>query len=134
MSEITLLGILQVSVVVFFGYITYLFCRLYKTGKRLRRTIPPLVAEHKKLSKHTLRVLIVAIVVTEIMVRVKGGSQYDAAFFQHIIADGCFLILFLVTIYWVNGLKNPLYHRALAYATIFLYAAVLWTGLPLLFR
>lgn len=136
--EIVLVA-LKVWVVLGFLYVTYLLRQVVLTGIRTRKMSTvvektELTKTHRQLARHAYAMTIAAIAVTELMVRVAGGSHLDDLLIRHILADGFFLVLFTVSVFWVTGIRDVNTHRAIVYATVVVYAVVLVTGFELLFK
>lgn len=114
-----------------FVYIGYLLYQLARKGIRVRKSLESSVG-HKALAKKTVVTTIVAILLTEAMVRVAGGSHVSTQLITHFAFSFPFLALLLIVRFKITGQRNARRHRFLSYATIVFYLGTVITGIPLL--
>lgn len=88
--------------------------------------------EHRDSAKRSFWIMIIAIVVTEVMVRFGGGLVDKPLFAIHMCFAVPFAILLTIMRFWVTGRKYPAIHWALAYACLSCFLISFITGMILL--
>lgn len=100
---------------------------LFLTWKSSRRLSP-----HRKWANLSFWMTLVAIVITELMVRISGGVQVSVLFVVHLVFAGTFLCTLATLRFWMTGLKQFQYHRIGGYTCFTMYAGTFVTGMVLL--
>lgn len=133
--------LLKLLITALFIALMFVLIAAAKAGRKLGRAmaeqeyiyemLTPLY-NHKRVTNTAFWLALVAVVMTETFVRLRGGVEANALFWIHL----CLAIPFLVTLailrFWLTGLKKPTTHRKLGYLCMFLFGGTLITGLTLL--
>ncbi len=91
-------------------------------------------AEHERSAKITCWVALVAIVITEIMVRFGGGLINKPLFALHMCFAGPFVIILWLLRFKITGKGNRNLHRKLGYMCLGTFIVALVTGSILLYQ
>lgn len=88
---------------------------------------------HRRYATTATVIAVVAVVATEIFIRLHGGANGGPLFLIHL----CFAIPFFLTLltlrFYATGTRSPRVHRILAYSCCAAFVGALSTGAPLLF-
>lgn len=88
---------------------------------------------HRYWARMTLFAAIIATILTELTVRVAGGSHAEALLWIHLAVAAPFLS-FLIALQWFNGFRIPAMHKIFAWACLVGFFGTLATGSVLLYR
>ena len=91
------------------------------------------LTQHNRVAKNTFYLTLVAVAITEIFVRLNGGSTAHLILFIHLGFAAPFLCALAYTAFRHTGLKRPRTHKYFAYTCVLLYIGTLISGLTLLF-
>jgi hypothetical protein len=97
---------------------------LFLTWKSSRR-----LSDHKSWANLSFWSTVVAILVTEGMVRLNGGVTLDPLLAIHLGFAGSFLALFLSLRFWITGLKKRRLHKVMGYTCFAVYTVTFATGM-----
>ncbi|MDP3645501.1 MAG: hypothetical protein Q8R25_00230 [bacterium] len=121
---------LKIGVLMLFIGVGFL---LYQTRKyaRMRFKDWRAVWTHQLFGRITLGVTILAVVLTEVMVKI-AGLQATPLFWVHLSLALPFLLI-LIALQWMTGYRAPFWHKVLGYTCIIAYVGTLITGTVLLY-
>lgn len=93
---------------------------------------PNALAQHRKWANVTFWLTLVAIIMTELFVRLNGGVQHRGLLMFHLCFACPFFVLLGLLRFRITGLRQPILHRKLASICMVLYGITLITGFILL--
>ncbi len=127
-------------VIAAFLVVAYFLGRTIRYGRRIakqRRNGEELggsFARHKRYANQTFISTVVAIVITEVVVRLNGGADLTPLFAVHLSFALPFFILLTIARFWVTGLKSPRHHKKIIYSCLACFLGTLATGSVLLYN
>jgi hypothetical protein len=92
------------------------------------------VPAHRRWASTSFWIMVVAVVATELMVRIYGGNHGRGLLSIHLAFAIPFAVLLGILRFWITGVERQRLHRMLAYVCLALYGGTLGTGLVLLWK
>lgn len=89
---------------------------------------------HAQLANISFWLALSAIILTEVFVRLKGGSKIDTQLYIHLSFALPFFASLTILRFWITGIKNKWLHKCIAYICILTYLGTFITGMQLLFK
>ena len=133
-----MIAIIKIAVALAFLALAIGITQVVKSGRRT--VLIPIaswrensITRHKRLANLALWLALTAVVLTETMVRFQGGFKSNWLFPIHLGFALPSLILIVTLRFFLTGLKNPRWHRRVAYTLVILFTGTLTTGVKLLF-
>jgi hypothetical protein len=124
--------ILKILVLCSFMVADVFLCMTVRLGISCARTICS-YTRHKRMAWATFYATLVAVILTEFMVRTEGRSYRGWLFWFHLIAFAIPYLVSLPTLLLVNGLSSP-WHKQLAYTATALCIGMNITGFVLWYQ
>ena len=117
----------QVLAIIFVAITILMFAKTFSRGHI------DSVTSHVKYARIAYGLLLVDIVFIELLSRLNGGPAYEGLLLIHLCFVVPILLIFTSMLFWINGLKYPVLHTALAWmVAVFLTLPALLTGITLL--
>lgn len=89
---------------------------------------------HRRAARAIWWSALIAVMITELFVRMNGGLQPSPLFWIHLSCAVPFFVSLMLIRFWLNGLKHPALHRQLAYLCLVSFIGTIITGTILLAR
>jgi hypothetical protein len=90
------------------------------------------ISKHQRSANYFFWLMVLAILIIESIVRIRGGVTVDPLFIIHLCCSISFFIGLTVLRFYLTGLRSPSYHKYLAYGLLPLFLISASTGTWLL--
>ena len=127
--------ILKIFLTAVIFFINWLMKETVFLGRKFaKEKYPYLRARHKRFARIILWTIVIAVIVVEVMIRLKGGvKNYDFLLIFHISVAVIYLLLLILLNSKFSGEKSPR-HKYIAYTCLVFFFVTIMTAVPIIWR